>query len=181
MTAIGNLEILNQGKLAIFCSTRWPPEVTLQTHELSQKFVDAVVTVIGGFHSPLERECLRILLQGNQPVIICPARSLTKMRIRTDYKEPLEKGRLLFLSFFRSHRHRSDVGMALRRNRFVAAIADRIVILYAAPASKTERFCHEIIAWRKPLFTIESHFNQHLMAAGAKPLNSSELGNWSHG
>jgi predicted Rossmann fold nucleotide-binding protein DprA/Smf involved in DNA uptake len=135
------------------------------------------MTVISGFHSPGERECLSILLSRNQPVIICPARSLTKMRIRTEYKKPLDEGRLLLLSFFRSHRHRSDVPMALSRNRFVAALADKILILYAAPASKTETFCREILSWRKPLFALASDLNQKLVALGAKPLNVKELRN----
>ena len=99
------------------------------------------------------------------------------MRIRTEYKKPLDEGRLLFLSSFRSHRHRSDIHMALTRNRFVAAIADRILVLYAAPASKTETFCREIVGWKKPLFALASDLNQNLIALGAKPLNVKELRN----
>jgi predicted Rossmann fold nucleotide-binding protein DprA/Smf involved in DNA uptake len=97
------------------------------------------------------------------------------MRIRTEYKELLDQGRLLFLSFFRSHRHRSDVNMALSRNRFVAAIADTILVVHAAHGGKTEGFCREIIEWGKPLFTVASDLNQNLMALGAKPLNVNEL------
>jgi predicted Rossmann fold nucleotide-binding protein DprA/Smf involved in DNA uptake len=99
------------------------------------------------------------------------------MRIRTEHKKALDEGRLLFLSIFRSHRHRSDVPMALSRNRFVAALADRILILYAAPGSKTETFCREILGWKKPLFTLASDLNQNLIALGAKPLNVKELRN----
>jgi predicted Rossmann fold nucleotide-binding protein DprA/Smf involved in DNA uptake len=71
--------------------------------------------------------------------------------------------------------------MALSRNRFVAAIADRILVLYAAPAGKTEPFCREILGWKKPLFTLASDLNQNLIALGAKPLNPKELGNWNYG
>jgi predicted Rossmann fold nucleotide-binding protein DprA/Smf involved in DNA uptake len=181
ISALGNLDILKQSKLAIFCSAECPAELIAQTQPLIQTALAPGMTVISGFHSPGERECLRILLGGNHPIIICPARSLTKMRIRTEYRKPLDEGRLLFLSFFRSHRHRSDVPMALSRNRFVAALADRILILYAAPASKTETFCREILHWRKPLFTLASDLNQNLITLGAKPLNPRELGNWNYG
>lgn len=181
ISALGNLDILKQTKLAIFCSAECPSELIAQTHHLIQTALAPDMTVISGFHSPGERECLSILLSGNQRMIICPARSLTKMRIRTQYKKPLDEGRLLFLSFFRSHRHRSDVPMALSRNRFVAAIADKILVLYAAPASKTEPFCREIVGWKKPLFALASDLNQNLIALGAKPLNPRELGNWNYG
>jgi predicted Rossmann fold nucleotide-binding protein DprA/Smf involved in DNA uptake len=177
VSALGNLDILNQSKLAIFCSAECPAELILQTRDLIQTALGPRVTIISGFHSPGERESLNVLLRGNQPVIICPARSLTKMRIRTEYKQPLDEGRLLFLSSFRSHRHRSDIHMALSRNRFVAAMADKILILYATPGSKTETFCREILGWKKSLFTLASDLNQNLIALGAKPLNVKELRN----
>jgi len=103
--AMGNLQILNQRKLAIFCSAVCPAALTLQTHDLMQKFVEGGVTAIGGFHSPVERECLRILLGGTQPIILSPARSLDRLRIRSEFREPLDKGRLLFLSFFKYPPH----------------------------------------------------------------------------
>jgi len=48
---------------------------------------DDGVTVISGFHTPVEKECLRILLRGSQPVIICPARSIEGMRIPPTWKQ----------------------------------------------------------------------------------------------
>jgi predicted Rossmann fold nucleotide-binding protein DprA/Smf involved in DNA uptake len=176
VTAIGNLAILNQRKLAIFCSTNCPAEIISQTHDFIQKLVDARVTVIGGFHSPVERECLSILLRGAQPIILFPARSLVKLRIRPEHKEPLEKGRLVFVSFFRSHRHRSDVEMATRRNRFVAAMAEKIFIPFAAPGSKTEHFCRELIAWEKPVYTIAHEANQNLLKLGLTPVTVEQAG-----
>ena len=181
LSVLGNPAILKQKKLAIFCSAECPAELVTQAQHFIQTRLPSNMTVIGGFHSPGERECLSTLLSRNQPIIICPARSLTKLRIRTEYKKPLDEGRLLLLSFFRSHRHRSDVSMALNRNRFVAALADKILILYAAPGSKTETFCSEILSWKKSLFTLASDWNQKLVASGAKPLNSRELKNWSYG
>jgi predicted Rossmann fold nucleotide-binding protein DprA/Smf involved in DNA uptake len=173
--AMGNLQILNRRKLAIFCSAVCPAALTLQTHDLMQKFVEGGVTAIGGFHSPVERECLSILLGGTQPIILSPARSLDRLRIRSEYQEPLDKGRLLFLSFFRSHRHRSDVEMAVRRNRFVAALGDRILILHAAPSSNTERLFRELISWQKTVYTIDNEANQNLVRLGAQAVASDSV------
>jgi hypothetical protein len=41
----------------------------------------AGIPIIGGFHSPMEKECLDLLLRGQQPIVICPARSIQGMRI----------------------------------------------------------------------------------------------------
>src|SRR5262245_21191768 len=157
---MGNLHILNRSKLAIFCSAVCPAAITPQVHDWMQMCADRGVTVISGFHSPVERQCLEILLRGIQPVIISPARSLDRLRLRSELRQPFDKGRLLFLSFFRSHRHRSDVEMALRRNRFVAALADKIWIPHAAPSSNTERLCRELISWQKNVYTIDHSANQ---------------------
>jgi predicted Rossmann fold nucleotide-binding protein DprA/Smf involved in DNA uptake len=98
------------------------------------------------------------------------------MRIRAEYKEPLENGRLLFLSIFRSHRHRADAQLALRRNRFVAALADKILVLYAAPSGGTEHFCQEILRWQKPVYTLENELNAQLVALGARPVTAEQAG-----
>ena len=174
VAALGNLEILTHHKLALFCSVRCPGKLILQTHDLAHALVQAGITVIGGFHSPVEKECLRILLRGGQPVIICPARSLRKIRISKEWKKPLDEGRLLFLSPFPDNRHRSDIEMAVYRNRFVAALADRIFISYAEPSSKTENFCREILSWQKPVYTFRYAPNESLITLGARPLTSGE-------
>ena len=35
-------------------------------------YVRLGVPMIGGFHTPMEQECLEVLLRGQQPVVICP-------------------------------------------------------------------------------------------------------------
>ena len=128
--------------------------------------------MIGGFHSPMERECLNILLKGNQPVIICPARSIEGMRIRAEYKKPLKEGRLLFVSPFPEEEKRISSERSLRRNYFVAALATSIFIPYAAPKSSTEMFCQEILKWGKQVYTIDDEKNNNLVAAGLKPIST---------
>ena len=179
-TAKGNLDLLNRLKLAIFCSATCPAAIVSETEQVMQKIIAAGATVIGGFHSQVEQHCLKILLAGDQPIILSPARSLDKLRIRPEYKEPLNNGRLLFLSFFRSHRHRSDVEMAFKRNLYVAALADRILIVHASRSSKTEELCQKIIGWQKPVYTISDEANQNLVRLGAQETEGSN-GGWISG
>lgn len=48
-------------------------------------------TVISGFHSPMEKECLEVLLRSPHPVIHFSARSWGGMHIRAESKKPLAK------------------------------------------------------------------------------------------
>lgn len=169
--ALGNLDILHRRTLALFCSTRCPGDLILKIFDLAWHLRDAGITVIGGFHSPMERECLPILLRGQQPIIVCPARSLGKMRLRHEYKKPLAEGRVLFLSPFLSQ-PRIDAGAAQSRNRAVAALADAIFVAHAEPDSATERLCHEILHWQKRLYTMDDVANTNLISLGADPLRA---------
>ena len=166
LTVLGNLDILQTKPVALFCSVKCPGNLILQTYDLAQKWRDQGVTVISGFHSPMERECLNILLRSPHAVILCPARNLPR-RIEPEFKRPLDEGRLLMLSAFPDSIKRATVETAHQRNRVVAALAERIFVAYAQPDSKTEFFCREVIAWGKPLLTHDGPTNQNLIALGA--------------
>jgi len=175
LTALGNLDILRQKKLALFCSVKCPGNLILQTYDLARALRDAGVAVIGGFHSPMEKECLTLLLRGMQPIIICPARSIERMRTPSEWKAPLAEGRLLLLSPFAEKMRRATVDLARKRNELVAALADEVFVAHAAPGSKTEHFCHDVLSWGKPLMTLESDENAGLIARGARPVQPGNV------
>jgi predicted Rossmann fold nucleotide-binding protein DprA/Smf involved in DNA uptake len=90
--------------------------------------------------------------------------------MRVEYKEAIEKGRLLLLSPFKEAQRRNTVETAMERNRFVAALADAIFVAHASPDSKIENFCHEVVKFGRPLYTFESEANRFLIDIGAKTL-----------
>ncbi|MHB8095982.1 MAG: DNA-processing protein DprA [Candidatus Aminicenantales bacterium] len=167
--AIGDPDILRKPSLGLFCSVRCPGNLILKTYDLARELRDAGVTVISGFHSPMEKECLVLLLQGKQLVIWCPARRLATKRIPKEYSKSLSDGRLLMLSPFETKVKRATVEIAGIRNDFVAALANMIFVAYAVPGGKTEAFCRKILRWGKPLFTFDTPENATLIAMGAKP------------
>ena len=151
--SLGNLDILRQKTLAFFCSVRCPGDLILQTYDLARQLRDAGIVIISGFHSPMEKECLSLLLRGTQPVIWCPAKRLTVNRLPKEYAEPISEGRLLMLSPFGERIKRARQDIARIRNEFAGALADRIFVAYAAPGGKTESFCQKVLGWGKPLFS----------------------------
>lgn len=145
LAALGDPAILASRKLALFCSNRCPGDLILKAYDLAKKLRDAGVTVISGFHSPVEKECLRILLRGKQPIVICPARSLERFRIPAAWKPALDSGRLVIVSPFANEFRRATADLAQRRNEFVAALADEIVVIHASPGGRLD----EQVAWWK--------------------------------
>lgn len=109
------------------------------------------VTIISGFHSPIEKECLRILLRGKQPIIICPARAIEAMRIATECHSAFDVGRVLFLSPFTNDPKRVTKDSAARRNEFVAAMADEAYIPHVSAGGQTARIAEMPAAWQVPI------------------------------
>jgi len=176
--AIGNLDILSNRTLGFFCSVKCPGNLILQTYDLARALRDAHITVIGGFHSPMEKECLALLLRGNQPIIICPARTIQGMSLPSEWQAPLAQGRLLLLSPFEEKERRTTSESAQRRNEFVAAIADAIFIAYAAPGSKTEKFFRDVLTLGKQVFTLDSDQNTNLISTGANTIMLDNIRNY---
>lgn len=148
--ALGSTAILTRdSKTALFCSSKCPGDAILKAYDLAQRLRAEGKTVISGFHSPMERECLAILLRSPHPVIMCPARGLGNMRIRQEWKQPLADGRLLILSPFPPDMKRGSSADGTFRNRFAAALADEILVAHATKGGKIERLAIEIAAWGK--------------------------------
>jgi predicted Rossmann fold nucleotide-binding protein DprA/Smf involved in DNA uptake len=152
--------------LALFCSAKAPASILLQVHDLAQGWRTGGVTVISGFHSPVERECLAVLLRGPGAVIVCSARGLDRMRLKREYKEPMAAGRLLLMSPFGEKVRRMTADTALVRNRFVAALADLVLIAHAQPGGKTQVLAGEVVEWGKQVYTLDHPANEHLLALG---------------
>lgn len=157
---------------ALFCSGKCPGEIILKTHDLAQRLRRLKISTIGGFHSPVEKECLRVLLRGEQPVIICPARSIENMRLKPEWKRAMSQNRLLILSIFGSKVRQPTVDLARERNTFVAAIADRIFVAHAAEGSRTLEFAKTVSEWGKPIFTFDTEANSSLLQLGTQSLDN---------
>lgn len=85
---LGDRKILKRHLLGLICSIRCPGSIVIQTFDAMRALRDAGVIVVGGFHSPMERECLDILLRGSQQVIV---RS-TKLSRRSHVSRTLQPG-----------------------------------------------------------------------------------------
>lgn len=146
LSALGNLDLLALPKTALFCSARCPGDAVLRAHDQAARWCDEGRCVISGFHSPVEKECLRILLRGDAPVILCPARGLLQ-RLPAPWAIAVASGRMLILSFCDDDERRVTTVLSTRRNELVAALADEVCIVHAAVGGNLESLAHRLRAW----------------------------------
>ncbi len=149
VTGIGPRQLLNQPLTAIFCSARCPGTAILEALNLAQAWRKAGVAVVSGFHSPVEQESLRVLLDGDTPIVVCLARSAERYRVPQGWSNAVRAGRLLVLTPFQN-RPRVTTELAERRNLFVGQLASRIKIVHAEPGGKTEQLSRILEAKTQP-------------------------------
>jgi hypothetical protein len=171
----GDAAVLDNIQLALFCSVKCPGQLILDTYDLCQRFRAEGVIVISGFHSPMEQECLRILLRSPHPVVWCLARGMIR-RIPVepvDCRQAASEGRLAIVSPFPVTVRRITAQTATIRNRLVADLAAAVLVTHAAPGSKIEALCRELLAAGKPLYTFDHPANAALLQAGARAVDAA--------
>ena len=168
----GNQDILNQPpniQIALFSGRECPGSLLLPAMDMAATLRDNKHTVISGFHSPLEQECLQVLSRGDQPVIVCPARSIQTMRLLQPWKRPYQNDKLLVLSRFPEEKNRMTTTLSKQRNQLVVAMAKEMLIIHASPSSKIVSLAEDVLKKNKRVFAIDAPENEHLFKVGILP------------
>ena len=172
---LGDPGILNNPLLGLICSIQCPGSIIIKTFDVIRRLRDEKVVMIGGFHSPMERECLDLLLRGAQPVILCPARSLRNLRMGKAVRKAIAEGRLLALSPFSDEVRRITSPQALIRNNMVTALAEAVFAPHASKNGKTWATVCKALESGQKVFTFDDEANSDLIVSGAKANNFDNL------
>jgi predicted Rossmann fold nucleotide-binding protein DprA/Smf involved in DNA uptake len=146
----GSAAILSKPLTAFLCSKETPGATILKSFDQAAAWRDAGVCVISGFHSPLEQQCLAILLRGKQPIVMALARGFGTLRLPAPQRKALDEGRLTVISQFPETETHTTKESAYLRNRLVAALADEVVFAYVAPGGSLARLSGEVGTWQTP-------------------------------
>ena len=124
MDLSGNRELL-AGPLVAFFASRTAPTEAL---DLATRWVHTIARsnkiVISGFHSPIERAVLDVLLASGSSVVVTLGRSLYR-KILTHLQEAYNEGRVLFVSLRANTR--TSFSSSQLRNWITADLASEIV------------------------------------------------------
>ena len=146
MDLSGNRDLLDRRLVAFFASRNSPPEALGLATRWAREIATTDKIVISGFHSPIERAVLDILLMEGCSVVVTLGRALYR-RIPAHLQVAYTKNRLLFISF--RDNVRPSLSNSQLRNWATADLAQEIIFAPFDPSS--------------PLSTL--HFT---MARGAK-------------
>lgn len=138
MEYLGNIDFLKNHKTAFLCSRKIEAAAVLKCYEWALLQRDRGLCVISGFHSPIEKEVLEILLKGVQPIIIVKARGkMTSLPAK--YKKAIAEKRLLLLYPFTESVKRITSITAQQRNELIIRLADVVVIGHASEEGEIKK------------------------------------------
>jgi predicted Rossmann fold nucleotide-binding protein DprA/Smf involved in DNA uptake len=135
----GNCNLLNDKLHAVLCSKACPGEKIIEAIDLAQRWRAENRAVVSGFHTAVEKECLRIFLRGPQRIVICPARGLDPFQLPSEWDSKFKRGELLIVSPFRSSIRRPTKQSAELRTRLVLSLAQSKTIIHAQPGGLIDR------------------------------------------
>ncbi len=123
---LGNEELLNWWKIGFLASRKISSSAILSTLdwavEISKR---ADVVVVSGFHSRLEKDVLKFLLQGKCGIIIVLARGMYR-KLPKIYDVAMKENRLLIVSLEKETVIRVSERTAHKRNKYVEKLADEL-------------------------------------------------------
>jgi predicted Rossmann fold nucleotide-binding protein DprA/Smf involved in DNA uptake len=92
--------------------------------------------------------------------------------IPRELRSAVNEGRLLIASKFPDNVRHVTAKTAVLRNHVVADMAVAVVVAHAAPDSKMEVLCRDLLSAGKPLYTFDFPANAALIKAGAHVITS---------
>ncbi|MBO5800158.1 MAG: hypothetical protein J6R41_09070 [Paludibacteraceae bacterium] len=115
MRKIGFLASRKISTLSILPTLDWAMQVSKQKD----------IAIVSGFHSKMERDILKILLQGECGIIVVLARGMYR-KLPKQYEVAMSQNRLLIISYEKESVTRVSEVTAHKRNDYVREIADKM-------------------------------------------------------
>ena len=123
-TYLGNKELLKWWEIGFLASRKISTSAILPTLDLAVKISKRTdVAVVSGFHSRLEKDVLKFLLQGKCGIIMVLARGMYR-KLPKVYEKAMNENRLLIIALEKGTVIRVSEYTAHRRNEYVINISD---------------------------------------------------------
>ena len=152
MDLSGNTELLDRPLVAFFASRKATPHDAQLARQWAESICQTDKVVISGFHSPLERTVLDILLANGCSVVVALGRSLYR-KIPTHLQTAYDSNRVLFVSF-RDYSCPS-FSNSQTRNWLTADLASEVVFAPFDNSSQLSSLYYSIAHSSKPCRMLE--------------------------
>jgi predicted Rossmann fold nucleotide-binding protein DprA/Smf involved in DNA uptake len=167
---VGDAALLNCPLLGIVSARQVDSDLAAKTAPLLEQLASLKdLAFIGGWHSPMEKEVLQILLQQEAKIVLCIAKSLDRFIPSIAIETRITEGKGLILTHCGPNAKRITRNASLRRNELIAELTKALLIVSAPEGSASLTLAESALRRGKPVLTLEHPINKELLADGALP------------
>ena len=168
---VGDAGLLDRPLLSLLCPTTVPADLVLPTFDFVATRARRDTPFIGGFHGPLERECLDLIFLLHGSAIVSIGRSMAGWDCPARWASAAASRKLLVISEFDDERlRRPTLDLALRRNAAVARRSRALFVPAARAGGRTFRTAKGVIERGLPVHCFDHPANRDLLILGARPI-----------
>jgi predicted Rossmann fold nucleotide-binding protein DprA/Smf involved in DNA uptake len=172
----GERPILNRRLIGIISSRQTDSDLAAKSAELLQQLTSLKETAfISGWHSPPEKEALRLLSGNSAQIIFCVAKSLERFTPPLEIENRLRQGQALLLTRCSPKAKRISREASLRCNQLVVALARVLLILSAPQGSASLGLAKASLDDGRPVLTMDHSMNKELLSSGALPVTVENI------
>jgi predicted Rossmann fold nucleotide-binding protein DprA/Smf involved in DNA uptake len=174
---LGNPAILDRKLLGIISARQMDSDLALKSSELLKQLAFLKeISFIGGWHSPLEAEALRILSVQPVPIVFCVAKGLNQFAPPVEVQNRIDRGLALLLTHCSPKAKRISRDASIRRNELVIELTAALLVLSAPEGSASLKLARSALFQGRPVHALEHRLNKELLASGALPATLDRIG-----
>jgi len=173
---IGDQTILKKELLGVVSARMSDPDLAMKASTLLSDSGASEGAFISGWHSPLEKEALHVLLTQPAKIVFCTAKSLTSISPSPEIKDLIARGGALLLTHCGPKAKRISRDASLRRNELVLGLSRTLLVLSAPEDSSSFKLAVRALGTGRRVFVIEHPMNRDLLNSGALPASVETLG-----
>ena len=156
--------------LGILSARQIDSDLALRSSQLLKQLVTLTeISFIGGWHSPLEAEALRILSAQGASIVFCIPKSLNRFVPSAQVENQVSQGQALLLTHCSPKAKRISRYASLRRNQLVVGLSSALLVLAAPKGSNSLKLAKSALRQGKRVLTPEHRMNEELLASDALP------------
>jgi len=173
---VGDSAILNYVLLGIISARQIDSDLALKTSRLLKQLVSLKdVVFVSGWHSPLEKEALRILLAQEATIVLCASKSLDRFVPSIGVESRVTDGKALLLTHCSTKAKRITRNASIRRNELIVELAKALLVLSAPGGSASLNLAKSALRRGKLVLTPAHPMNKQLLVNGALPATLDNL------
>src|SRR2546422_2592203 len=173
---VGDSAILNYVLLGIISARQIDSHLALKTSQLLRQLVSLKdVAFVSGWHSPLEKQALRILIAQEATIVLCASKSLDRFIPSIGVESRVTDGKALLLTHCSTKAKRITRNASMRRNELIVELAKALLVLSAPEGSASLNLAKSALRRGKLVLTPEHPMNKELLVNGALPATLDNL------